>query len=484
VATSGPGATNLVTGIADAAMDSVPLVAITGQVATGLMGTDAFQEVDIYGLTLPIVKHSFLARRACDLPQIMGEAFRIAAEGRPGPVLIDLPKDVQTEPAPASGCQVRVTDRAEPICELSVQQAIRWLETARQPLFYAGGGIGIADAVDEFRSLLESTKIPCVATLKGLGAVATSHPLFLGMLGMHGGRAANQAVQESDLLLCVGARFDDRATGKLDEFAPRARVIHLDIDAAEIGKLRHADVALKGELTDSMAALRSARIGNIDFWRHHCLEQKSRHAHRYDHPGPEIYAPRLLRDLSEMAGEDATICCDVGQHQMWVAQHCRINHPRNHLSSGSLGAMGFGLPAGIGARLARPDSPVVVVTGDGSVMMNIQELATLKRYQIDLKIVLLDNASLGMVRQWQELFFEENLSEVELPDNPDFAALARAFGIDAFTLSRPEDVQSSIRQLLAHDGPCLMHVPINPRSNVWPLVPPGRSNAFMMEKSS
>lgn len=483
LATSGPGATNLVTGIADAALDSVPMVAITGQVATPLMGTDAFQEVDIYGLTLPIVKHSFLVREPRQLPAVMDEAFALAAGGRPGPVLIDLPKDVQAGPAPASQSPHSEAASMVGADEAALRQAEDWIGRSKKPLFYAGGGIGISGAVNAFRQLVDATGIPVVATLKGLGAVDTDHALFLGMLGMHGTRAANQAVQESDLLICVGARFDDRATGKLDEFAPRARVIHLDVDAAEIGKLRRADLALPGDLTDTLARLSPPRPG-LGFWRNHCQALKKRYAFGYPARSATTHAPSLLRDLSRMGGEDLVICSDVGQHQMWVAQHCRIAHPRHLLSSSGLGAMGFGLPAAIGVKCARPGAPVVVVTGDGSIMMNIQELSTLRRYGLDVKVVVLDNSALGMVRQWQEVFFEENFSEVDLRDNPDFATLARGFGIDAFSLAPGADPQAALQQLLDHPGPCLLHVPINPMANVWPLVPPGQSNAVMMERDS
>ena len=481
LATSGPGATNLITGLANAAMDSVPMIAITGQVSTALMGTDAFQEVDIFGATLPVVKHSFIARDAIALPGILDEAFEIAGSGRPGPVLIDIPKDVQLASLPlVSVCTDHSKQSAVPD-PFAVAAAEALIASSEKPLFYLGGGIGIADASSQIRQLANHTGIPCVATLKGLGALPSDAPLFLGMLGMHGTRAANTAVQDCDLLICVGARFDDRATGQLASFAPQAKVIHMDIDAAEIGKLRSADVALIGELRTILETLSPARP-SIDAWRGQCQHSRERHAARYDAPGDHIYAPTLLRELSSLADEDLILACDVGQHQMWVAQHCRINHPRAHLTSGGLGAMGYGIPAGIGAKLARPEAQVVVVSGDGSVMMNIQELATLQRYRIDLKIVLLDNARLGMVRQWQELFFDENYSETDLSDNPDFAALARCFGIDGFSITTRDQVAPGIRRLLGGKGPCLMHVLIDPAENVWPLVPAGKSNTEMMER--
>ena len=484
LATSGPGATNLVTGIANAFMDSVPLIAITGQTPTPLMGTDAFQEIDTFGITLPIVKHSFVVRDPADIAMIFAEAFALATAGRPGPVLIDLPKDVtqaslavppgldQTGPAPRDGA-------AKP-APSAIAEAIALIERAEKPLLYVGGGVGIAKAEDALRAFHAHTGIPAVATLKGLGAIASGSENYLDMLGMHGGQAANLAVQESDLLIACGARFDDRATGKLDTFAPHARIIHFDADPSEISKLRGADVGLTGQMNAILDALRPAEL-NIQPWRDHCAAMKTRYAPRYDAPGSGVFAPALLKEISEKAGDKFVATCDVGQHQMWVAQHCRFSRPQAHLTSGGLGTMGYGVPAGIGALYAEPDATVVTVTGDGSIMMNIQELATLVRYRLPLKIVLLDNSQLGMVRQWQELFFEENFSEIDLYDNPDFAELARAFGLEAFTVDRRADVPAAVDRLLAARGPILAHVRIDPRENVWPLVPPGAANSQMME---
>ncbi|MEM9301525.1 MAG: acetolactate synthase 2 catalytic subunit [Pseudomonadota bacterium] len=481
MATSGPGATNLITGIADAFLDSAPMVAITGQVATSAMGTDAFQEVDIFGITLPIVKHSFLLRESGEIESTVFEAFEIAETGRPGPVLIDLPKDVTLESVTSATPRPPRPPRT-PADDTQLARAEWLMNAAERPLIYAGAGIAMADAVEEFRGLVERSRIPVVETLKALGSVHCDHPDFVGMLGMHGNAAANMAVQECDLLIVIGARFDDRATGRLDSFAPNAKVIHFDADPAEISKLRPADVGLNGDLKENLRRLCDGPIGT-QAWRDICQTRRKAHAPRYDAPGDFIYAPALLRDLSIAAGENHIVTCDVGQHQMWVAQHWQIAHPRAHLTSGGLGTMGFGIPAAIGAKYARPDATVICVTGDGSIMMNIQELATLKRYDIDVKIVLLDNQALGMVRQWQELFFDENYSEVDLSDNPDFAEVARAFGVEAFTLQDREDVADGIERLLATEGPCLMHVPIDKQANVWPLVPPGKSNAEMMMES-
>jgi acetolactate synthase-1/2/3 large subunit len=480
MATSGPGATNLVTGIANAMMDSVPMVCITGNVATTLMGTDAFQEIDILGVTIPIVKHSWVVRDPAEIPAIFEEAFHLAASGRPGPVLIDLPKDVQVAQADARPTRMRRESKTR-IDVTAIRRAAQMIREAERPLIYVGGGVRIANAVKEFRAFAERTGIPVVSTLQGLGASDPDCPGFLGMMGMHGSRAANEAVQASDLLIVLGARFDDRATGKLAEFAPHARVIHADIDPAEISKLRHAHVSIAGDLKAIIPALDPGQL-KIDPWMIRCTTHAMRHRFHYeDAPGKGVFAPALLRALSEQAGDAFVAACDVGQHQMWAAQHCRFAGPHAHLTSGGLGAMGYGLPAGMGAKLARPDAHVVTISGDGSFMMNIQELATLKRYNIALKILLLDNSSLGLVRQWQELFFEQNYSEIDLSDNPDFVAVAQAFGVEAFRISRREEVPAGIKRLLEAPGPCLAHVLINPKENVWPLVPPGKSNSDMIE---
>jgi acetolactate synthase-1/2/3 large subunit len=499
LATSGPGATNLVTGIADAFLDSVPMVAITGQVPTTLMGTDAFQEVDIFGITLPIVKHSYVVRDANDIPAIVREAFRIALEGRPGPVLIDFPKDIANASVPHPGFPPRAAEGAErsdamarsrgrndagaalPIDRASVQRARTLIAASKRPVFYTGYGVGLAKAEPALRKLVRDTGIPVVSTLKGLGGIPTDHPQFLGMLGMHGTKSANFAVQESDLLIVVGARFDDRATGKLAEFAPKAKVIHLDTDAAEVSKLRYAQVHLVGDLNAMLPQLDCRP--DITAWQTRCEVLRRESQPRYDAPGEDIYAPALLRRLSEIAPADATVVCDVGQHQMWVAQHWIHRAIHRHLTSGGLGTMGFGLPAALGVKLGHPETTVVCVSGDGSIMMNIQELATLRRYGIAVKIVLLDNSSLGMVRQWQELFFAERYSEIDLSDNPDFAVLARAFGIGASSIDRRDQVDAALQALLAADGPHLLHVKIDPRANVWPLVPPNSPNHQMMEKT-
>ena len=480
IATSGPGATNLITGLADAMMDSVPVVAITGQVAAPLMGTDAFQEIDVLGLSLACTKHSFLVESLETLPEVLAEAFAIAQSGRPGPVLVDIPKNIQV----ASG---ELTPHLLPVAEAfahphqEIEQARALLAQAKKPVLYVGGGVGIAQAVPALRAFVQQTGIPTVATLKGLGAPDASDPCYLGMLGMHGTKAANLAVQQCDLLIAVGARFDDRVTGKLDTFAPHASVIHLDIDPAELNKLRRAHVGLQGDFNALLPAL--AQPCQIDEWRAAVSALKSEHSWRYDHPGDAIYAPLFLRQLSDRKAESAIVTTDVGQHQMWTAQHMSFSAPENFITSSGLGTMGFGLPAAVGAQVARPDDCVICVSGDGSFMMNVQELGTIKRKRLPIKIVLMDNQRLGMVRQWQQLFFSERYSETNLSDNPDFLMLASAFDIPGQRITRKDQVEDALDALLNSEGPYLLHVAIDELENVWPLVPPGASNANMMEKT-
>ncbi|EPE3187529.1 acetolactate synthase 2 catalytic subunit [Cronobacter sakazakii] len=481
IATSGPGATNLITGLADALLDSVPVVAITGQVAAPLIGTDAFQEVDILGLSLACTKHSFLVTSLDELPEIMSQAFHLANSGRPGPVLIDIPKDIQLASGELEPWLSSVEDTfAVPQAEL--EQARALLSLAEKPMLYVGGGVGMAQAVPALREFMAQTQIPCAVTLKGLGAVEASYPWYVGMLGMHGTKAANLAVQECDLLIAVGARFDDRVTGKLNTFAPHAKVIHMDIDPAELNKLRQAHVGLQGDLNALLPALQCPMA--IDAWRDRVVALRHDHDWRYDHPGEGIFAPLLLKQLSDRKPVNSVVTTDVGQHQMWAAQHMRFSRPENFITSSGLGTMGFGLPAAVGAQVARPDDTVICVTGDGSFMMNIQELGTVKRKQLPLKIVLLDNQRLGMVRQWQQLFFSERYSETNLSDNPDFLTLASAFGIAGQRITRKDQVAAALETMFNSEGPYLLHVSIDEAENVWPLVPPGASNSQMLEKIS
>ncbi|QWL67995.1 acetolactate synthase 2 catalytic subunit [Aeromonas jandaei] len=479
IATSGPGATNLVTGLAEALLDSVPLVAISGQVPCSAIGTDAFQEVDVLGMSLSCTKHSFMVTDAADLGRVLAEAFAIATEGRPGPVLIDLPKDVQLAAVPPQSPLFAV-EEPEVLNPSELTAARTLLAAAERPVLYVGGGVGMANAEQQLRDFAAATGMPAVTTLKGIGALDPDSTVYLGMLGMHGTKAANYAVQQCDLLLVVGARFDDRVTGKLEEFAPEAKVIHLDVDAAEFGKRRAAEVGITTDLKQVLPRL--AMTLDIAPWREHCAAMAREYAFRYDHPGQAIYAPALLKQLSARLPESSVVACDVGQHQMWVAQHMRFTSPRNHLSSAGLGTMGFGLPAAIGAKMSRPEDEVVLVSGDGSFMMNVQELGTIRRAQLKVKMVLLDNQRLGMVRQWQELFFDGRYSETILSDNPDFVALAAAFGIPGETITCKEQIAGALDRLLASESAYLLHVAISEEENVWPLVPPGVANHQMMEQ--
>jgi len=478
IATSGPGATNLITGLADALLDSIPVIAITGQVPTHLIGTDAFQEVDVLGLSLACTKHSFLVQSAEQLGPIIEQAFEVATTGRPGPVLIDIPKDIQVGQSVAY--QVAQLAAKQQILDAQlVEQAQQMISNADKPLLYIGGGVGMAKAVPELRDFVKNTGIPSVCTLKAIGCIEHDSPYFMGMVGMHGSKASNLAIQECDLLIAVGARFDDRVTGKLDEFAPHAKVIHLDIDAAEINKLR----AVALSMTDDLKLVLPAISTNTDIapWQQHVNDMKIEFANRYDHPGEPIFAPALLRQIAENIPSDTVICSDVGQHQMWVAQHMFVDRPENHISSSGLGTMGFGVPAAVGAQVARPDNMVIAVAGDGSFMMNVQELGTIKRKKLPVKILLIDNQRLGMVRQWQKLFFKGRYSETILTDNPDFVTLASAFDIPGETIVVKSQINAALDRFLNSEGAYLLHVSISEEENVWPLVPPGAPNDQMME---
>ncbi|MDO4698699.1 MAG: acetolactate synthase 2 catalytic subunit [Pasteurellaceae bacterium] len=481
IATSGPGATNLITGLADALLDSIPIVALTGQVASNFIGTDAFQEIDVLGLSLGCTKHSFIVQNIDELPEVMARAFQIAQSGRPGPVLVDIPKDVQFAPTAAKPIVYeKVADKSQDPAAL--EQAKALLAQAKRPVLYVGGGVGMGGAVQGVEKFLEIANIPSVSTLKGLGTIPPEHPLYMGMIGMHGTKAANYAVQECDLLLAVGARFDDRVTGKLDTFAPHAKVIHADIDIAEINKLRKADVALQGNLNEAMAYLTQPL--HIDEWRADIRQFKADFDFQYqDNAGDKEIDPwALLNTLSQRKPQNAVITTDVGQHQMWSAQHMQHYAPENYLTSAGLGTMGFGLPAAVGVAKARPQDPVILITGDGSLMMNIQEFGTIKRGKLPIKMLLLDNQRLGMVRQWQSLFFKGRHSQTILDDNPDFVTLASAFGIAGERIEKASQVSDAIDRLLNAEGAYLLHVCIPDEENVWPLVPPNACNSDMIEE--
>ena len=478
IATSGPGATNLITGLADALLDSIPVIAITGQVPTHLIGTDAFQEVDVLGLSLACTKHSFMVQTAEELGSVIEQAFEIATTGRPGPVLIDIPKDIQIGPS-VTHALAKLIKTENTLNSAAIDQAKNMISLSQKPLIYVGGGVGMASAVNELRDLIAATEIPSVCTLKAIGCIKHDSPYFMGMVGMHGSKASNLAIQECDLLIAIGARFDDRVTGKLDEFAPNAKVIHLDVDAAEIDKLRQVTLSMTDDLKQVLPAITIKP--DIEQWQQHVAAMKVEHESRYDHPGEPIFAPALLRQLAQTMPADTVICSDVGQHQMWVAQHMFVDRPENHISSSGLGTMGFGVPAAVGAQVARPNDTVIAVSGDGSFMMNVQELGTIKRRKLPVKILLIDNQRLGMVRQWQKLFFNGRYSETILTDNPDFVTLASAFDIPGETIVAKSQIDQALQRLLNSDGPYLLHVSISEEENVWPLVPPGAPNDRMME---
>ena len=487
--TSGPGATNLVTGIATAQMDSVPMVVITGQVPRASIGTDAFQETDIFGITLPIVKHSWVVRDPADIGRIVAEAFLIASTGRPGPVLIDVPKDVgleefdytPVEPGTAMPAGYRLPALAHPE---SILQALELIRQAHRPLLYVGGGAISSGAHGVIHQLAERFRLPVTTTLMGKGAFDETHPLAVGMLGMHGTAYANFAVTECDLLIAAGARFDDRVTGRLDSFAPRARVIHIDIDAAEVGKNRVPDVPIVADVHQAITALVAASAGEAPSGRTEAwLERIASWKHHYPlvipTPEGEIAPQEVVIALQELAPR-AYVTTDVGQHQMWAAQFLHTG-PRRWISSAGLGTMGFGMPAALGVQTAFPQEQVICVAGDASILMNIQELGTLAQYQLPVKVVILNNGWQGMVRQWQESFYGERYSASEMTGGmPNFEALAEAFGVKGITITEREDLHAGLGRALAHPGPAFVNVVVRRGENCYPMVPPGASNAQMV----
>jgi len=479
IVTSGPGATNLITGITNAFMDSIPLVLLTGQVGLNLIGRDAFQEADITGITMPITKHNFLVRDVADLAHTIHEAFYIASTGRPGPVLIDIPKDVTTQTAIFNGYPPQNTLRGYRVYEsphpLQVLQAVKAISKAERPLIFAGGGVISSGAHEELRLLAESQDIPVIISMMGKGAFPEDHPLFVGMVGMHGTVAANYAVCECDLLIGVGVRFDDRVTGKLEDFAPRARVIHIDIDPAEIGKNVPAHIPIVADAKRALQALLAELDGTKKHtsWREKIKRWQEEYPLKYNRDCG-LKPQYVIEELYRLTKGEAIISTDVGQHQMWAVQYYPVKHPRTFLSSCGLGAMGFGVPAAIGAQIAKPDATVVAITGDGSFQMNSQELATISYYKLPIKIVLLDNGYLGMVRQWQEFFFEKRYSYSDLAGgNPDFVKLADAYGIPALRVTDRSQVTQALEKALAHNGPFLLDIKIDREENVLPMVPPG-----------
>ncbi|QJC37719.1 acetolactate synthase 2 catalytic subunit [Enterobacteriaceae endosymbiont of Donacia bicoloricornis] len=486
IATSGPGATNLITGLADAMVDSVPIIAITGQVPLPLIGTDAFQEIDIIGMSLSCTKHSFLITSSLELAKIIKKSFFIAVSNRPGPVLIDIPKDIQLSELPKIiklKNKKKIHINKKKYSKKKIKEANFLLKKSNMPILYIGGGVNIGNAVYTLRKFVKISKIPTVVTLKGLGTINNKHPYHLGMLGMHGNKAANYTVQKCDLLIAIGARFDDRVTGNIKKFAPYAKIIHMDIDPAEINKICKVNVELLGDLNLLIPLLKKPK--NILKWQNYIKKIKKKYSYKYNFfiKNNKIYAPFLLKKLSDIKSKKTIITTDVGQHQMWTAQHITFSNPKNFITSSGLGTMGFGIPAAIGAQIAKPDNNVICISGDGSFIMNIQELSTIKRKNLPIKIILLDNKRLGMVRQWQELFFKKRYSETTLYDNPDFIKLAKSFGISGHSISHENEVDKSLKKIFSVKKPYILHVLINEYDNVWPLVPPGYSNDNMIEKN-
>jgi acetolactate synthase-1/2/3 large subunit len=495
MATSGPGATNLTTGLVDALMDSIPVVAITGQVPQALIGRDAFQEADTFGITRSATKHNYLVKDVGELSQTIREAFYIATSGRPGPVLVDITKDVLLAEAPYSGLHAmeplrgyRLKVQPEPA---AVERAVEFLWNARRPYIYAGGGIISSGASAELVRFSELLEAPLAHTVMGLGGMPTGHPNFISMLGMHGSYAANMGITQCDALIGLGVRFDDRVTGRLDAFAPEAKVLHVDIDPAEINKNRRADVGVVGDakavlhrlierLLETRETLGEKRRQERLAWMRHIRAMKREHPFRYEESSEEIKPQYLMEQLDAISGGDAIVTVDVGQHQMWAAQYLRFNGPRLWQSSSGLGSMGFGVPAAVGAKVARPDCNVIAIVGDGGFMMSIPELATIATNRLPLKIIVMNNNTLGMVRQWQELFYGKRYSEVAITSFPDASLLAASFGIAGGSVSSPDDLEDALRHAFAEPGPYLLNVQVTPEECVYPMVPAGGAVSEMI----
>ncbi|MCB1961487.1 MAG: acetolactate synthase large subunit [Rhodocyclaceae bacterium] len=482
LASSGPGATNLVTAIADAKLDSIPLVAITGQVPLPMIGTDAFQEVDTYGMTIPVTKHNYLVRDARELLEVVPAAFRLAMSGRPGPVLIDVPKDVQNQriefedyPSPVVPAPLPTPDLA------AIERAAQMINAARQPVLYLGGGVIASGASHLAVTLAEQAGMPTTMTLMALGAMPVDHPLSLGMLGMHGARYTNYVLEEADLLVCVGARFDDRAIGKAAQFCPKAQIVHVDIDPSELDKIKTAHVGINGDVSQVLEALLpQVHVKLREGWLAQVNDLKQRHPLAM----PNVDNPRshygLVQAVANALNDEAVITTDVGQHQMWVAQAYPFRRPRQWLTSGGLGTMGFGLPAAIGAALAAPERTVVCFSGDGSLKMNIQEMATLAEEELNVKIVLMNNNSLGLVYQQQNLFYGKRTMASSYKRATDFLKVAEGFGLETVDLDTADDPAATLAAALKRPGPCLIHCSIDREEFVYPMVPPGAANSEMI----
>ena len=481
--TSGPGATNLVTPIVDAMMDSVPVVFMTGQIRSDLLGTDGFQEADTIGITMPGVKHSFMVTDAEDIPRTIHEAFYIARSGRPGPVVVDIPVDVSR----AEINYVPVTEVSLPGYQPNIEgnakqirQAAKALAAAKRPVLYVGGGVVLGDASEELRALAASDRFPVTSTLMGLGSFPSEGTQWLGMLGMHGTRTANYSMDQADLICAIGARFDDRITGKLDEFAPHAKFIHIDVDPAEISKNVPAHIPIVGDVKSILPHLTSeyralgADSARLDDWLAQIAAWKKEFPLTYnDTDDSEIRPQYMVEAVYEATGGNAILCTDVGQHQMWTAQYYHFPEPRRWINSGGLGTMGFGLPAAMGAKVGCPDQDVVLIAGDGSIQMNIQELAACSQEGIDVKVLIMNNGCLGMVRQWQELFWEQRYSHVDMGDFPDYVKLAEAYGATGIRLTDKSTLVDDIRAAIATPGPVVVDVRVTEEENVYPMISPG-----------
>ena len=484
LATSGPGATNLVTPICDAMMDSVPVVFITGQVRTELLGTDGFQEADTIGITMPIVKHSFMIQHPLEIPRSIHEAFHIARTGRPGPVVVDIPQDLSRADIPYEPVSDVRLPGYQPTTEGNQKQiriAAKALANSRRPIIYAGGGVIASNAAAELTELATADRFPVTTTVMGLGAFPSPHDQWLGMLGMHGTRAANYAMDEADLICAIGARFDDRVTGKLSEFAPRAKFIHIDVDPAEISKNVPAHIPIVGDAKNILPRLTAEyravadEPGRLEEWWSRIQVWQERHPLRYeDSKDSEIKPQYMIQALYEATGGDAIITSDVGQHQMWAAQYYHFAKPRRWINSGGLGTMGFGLPAAMGAKVGCPNETVVCIAGDGSVQMNMQELATCAQDGIAIKVFIMNNGYLGMVRQWQELFWDKRYSQVDMGQWPDFVKLAEAYGATGLRFEDKNTLVSDMKEALAVDGPVLVDVRVTREENTYPMIPAGQ----------
>jgi acetolactate synthase-1/2/3 large subunit len=488
--TSGPGATNLVTPIMDAMMDSTPVVFLTGQVRTELLGTDGFQEADILGITMPAVKHSFMIQHPLEIPRAIHEAFHIARSGRPGPVVVDIPMDLSRADIPYEPVTDVHLPGYQPTTDgntKQIRQAAKAIATARRPVLYAGGGVVNANASAELTQFATSDRFPVTCTLMGLGAFPAPHDQWLGMLGMHGTRSANYAMDEADLIVAIGARFDDRITGKLSEFAPRAKFIHIDVDPAEISKNVPAHIPIVGDAKNVLekliveyAALEPDR-SRLDEWWTRINGWREKHPLKYeDTTDSEIKPQRMIEAVYEATGGDAIVTSDVGQHQMWTAQYFHFNRPRRWINSGGLGTMGFGLPAAMGAKVGCPDETVVCIAGDGSVQMNMQELATCAQEGIDIKVFIMNNGYLGMVRQWQELFWDKRYSHVDTGQYPDFVKLADAYGATGFRLEDKKELVGGLKEALETPGPVLVDVRVTREENTYPMIPAGQAARDMV----